>query len=52
MEDNRRALQPHDHDDGHAAAVGGRLAQDDAGPRDQEGDGGDAGQDDCPEPAS
>ena len=52
MEDHRRPLQPHDHDDGDAAAAGGGVAEDDAGSRDQKGDGGDAGQDECPEPAS
>ena len=52
MENYRCAVQSNDNDDGDASAVGGCLAQDDARSRDQEGDGGDAGQDECPEPAS
>ena len=52
MEGDRRLVQPHGDDDGDATVAGDRLAQDDAGPGDQEGDGGDAGKDECPESAS
>ena len=52
MEGDRRLVQPHGDDDGDATVAGDRLAQDDAGPGDQEGDGGDAGEDECPESAS
>ena len=52
MEDHRRVVQSDADDDGDAAAPDHRPAQDDAGPRHQEGDGGDAGQDERPVPAS
>ena len=52
MEDHRRALQPDADDDGDAAAPHHSPAQDDAGPWHQEGDGGDAGENERPVAAS
>ena len=51
MEGDGRAVQSDADDDGHASATHHSAAQDDARPRDQEGDGGNAGQDEraeCP----
>merc|ERR1711973_813621 len=45
VEGDGRAVQSDADDDGHASATHHSAAQDDARPRDQEGDGGNAGQD-------
>ena len=51
MEGDGRAVQSDADDDGHASATHHSAAQDDARPRDQEGDGGNAGQDERAERA-